>query len=768
MKSKKFTIVSVLTALFLTAALGFSGCGDKNVSDYYTFDVSSISTVMLKGESQVLSPELKNLGESVSNPKYGVEITESGEDVTGEVYDGTTKVFSPADVGTYSVKFIAHNDKDEIAVDEDGQPFTKTVEIEVSILSFAAKDSAGTDVTVDESDADEAKITFGESYANAEDGQDSGQYKITGLTFDGNFSITYKIAYGTFNEKYEDPALYFGFDRNDADNHDDCIKLSTGSGHFATWIYDDSNALADLSSNAENGWNFEVWYNTNNSVSNDVSIENSTHRLTIERYIDAAETQAVYVILWDYTPFAYLNVHGNFTSSLSGLWVESVCTNCTISIEEHRSLEADTAAPVITAEADGTYYAGTLLYVGSLFTFTDNVGEITERTGYENIMTPKYSVTDKDGANVSLSGGALQLEAGEEYTITCTVTDFSGNETTAKVTIVPEERDSNLPVVDLDETASVTVPLIGTKIYVSATDETDGDLSDSKNVEIKIYSGANIDVTKDAYYVYDDETGGRHHVFLPTSTGTYKIVCTVTNSQNYSTSATKEINVVSDYEGTEIYGWKVYDIDLGGDEIILCKDRLIFTEGSVANSAKIAVAEVSEAYLKNWTISFDITGLKYTVGDTLTGKLNLTLMSMTGKGADSQFEDIAVGGKVGNDLWGFEANLYGVGSWVTYQWRTVWDNPTKEFMPVPDDYTVGCGRDASAYTQYAEGTHNWKIVCSTDENGTVTYTYYIDDQIEAVHKLPETHNNMNVLNFLQFQSQYMAGIVSDIRVTGGN
>lgn len=342
-------------------------------------------------------------------------------------------------------------------------------------MSFAAKDSAGTDVTVDESDADEAKITFGESYANAEDGQDSGQYKITGLTFDGNFSITYKIAYGTFNEKYEDPALYFGFDRNDADNHDDCIKLSTGSGHFATWIYDDSNALADLSSNAENGWNFEVWYNTNNSVSNDVSIENSTHRLTIERYIDAAETQAVYVILWDYTPFAYLNVHGNFTSSLSGLWVESVCTNCTISIEEHRSLDADTAAPVITAEADGTYYAGTSLYVGSLFTFTDNVGEITERTGYENIMTPKYSVTDKDGVNVSLSGGALQLEAGEEYTITCTVTDFSGNEATAKVTIVPEERDSNLPVVNLDETVSVTVPLIGTEIYVSATDETDGE-----------------------------------------------------------------------------------------------------------------------------------------------------------------------------------------------------------------------------------------------------------------------------------------------------
>ena len=61
-------------------------------------------------------------------------------------------------------------------------------------------------------------------------------------------------------------------------------------------------------------------------------------------------------------------------------------------------------------------------------------------------MTPKYSVTDKDGVNVSLSGGALQLEAGEEYTITCTVTDFSGNEATAKVTIVPEERDSNLPV----------------------------------------------------------------------------------------------------------------------------------------------------------------------------------------------------------------------------------------------------------------------------------------------------------------------------------
>ncbi|MGN1077460.1 MAG: hypothetical protein ACI4ST_03000, partial [Candidatus Gallimonas sp.] len=190
-----------------------------------------------------------------------------------------------------------------------------------------------------------------------------------------------------------------------------------------------------------------------------------------------------------------------------------------------------------------------------------------------------------------------------------------------------------------------------------------------------------------------------------------------------------------------------------------------FTKGDVEESAKIAYAEVTDSYLKNWTISFDVTELDYTVTE-VTGKLNLTLLSMTDTGANGQWEDLAVGGKAGDDLWGFESNTFGTG-WVTYQWRTIWQGPvTDEFMPVQGDYTVGCGRDGSAYTQYGSGTHNWKIVCSTDESGVVTYTYYIDNEIEAVHTLTEAHNNMNVLNFLQFQSRYMKGIVSNISIAG--
>lgn len=766
MRSKKFFAGAIIVALLAALTVGVTACGGgAKVSDYYTFDVSSISTVMLKGETQTLNPGVKNLGENVENPRYGVEITESGTDVTADVYDAATKLFSPSGVGTYSVKFTAHNDKGEVATDEEGQAFTKTVEIEVSILSFAAKDADGKDVTVDESDPDAAKITFGTSYAEGADAQDSGQYKITGLTFDGNFAITYKIAYGKFNEANVDPALYFGFDRNDTDNHDDCIKLSTGSGHFATWIYDSTNSLADLSGNIENSWNFNVWYNTNGSVSGDSQIANSTHRLTIERFIDGEDTRAIYVISWDYTPFAYLNVYGNYTRQLNGLWVESVSTNCTISIEEHTAIGQDTAAPVVTASAADTYYAGTALYAGSLFTFTDNVGEITGREGYETVMTPKYTVVNKTGVVVPLTGGSFTLAEGQEYTVTCTVTDFSGNEGSASVKIVPEVRDSNLPVVSLERTASVTVPSIGTKIYVDATDETDGDISNGDNVEIKVYSGSNVDVTADAYYLY--ETGGeKHHVFIPSAAGTYRIVCSVKNSKNYSTSVTKEITVVSDYEGTEVYGWKAYDMGLGGDEIILADGKLVFTRGSLENSAKIALASVTDSFYKNWTLSFNVTDLQYTVTDTKTGKLNLTLLSMAGR-EDGKWEDIALGGKSGNDLWGYETCLFGC-NWMSYQWRTVWQNPTEEFMPVVGDYTVGCGRDAGEYAKYGTGTHNYKIVCSTDTDGKVTYTYYIDNEIEAIHHLGDTHDNINTMNFLQFQSQYMKGTVSDISVTGNN
>ena len=83
-------------------------------------------------------------------------------------------------------------------------------------------------------------------------------------------------------------------------------------------------------------------------------------------------------------------------------------------------------------------------------------------------------------------------------------------------------------------------------------------------------------------------------------------------------------------------------------------------------------------------------------------------------------------------------------------------------MPNPEDPTIGCGREAGAYTQYATGTHNYKVVCTTDAEGMVTYTYYIDNQIEAIHKLPAGHRNANSTDHFQIWCEKMNGIVTNV------
>lgn len=71
-------------------------------------------------------------------------------------------------------------------------------------------------------------------------------------------------------------------------------------------------------------------------------------------------------------------------------------------------------------------------------------------------------------------------------------------------------------------------------------------------------------------------------------------------------------------------------------------------------------------------------------------------------------------------------------------------------MPDPNDHTKGCGREASSYDQYGVGTHHYKITCSMDNNGKVTYTYYIDNEIEVIHHTSEEHDNANGVDFIQF------------------
>lgn len=137
-------------------------------------------------------------------------------------------------------------------------------------------------------------------------------------------------------------------------------------------------------------------------------------------------------------------------------------------------------------------------------------------------------------------------------------------------------------------------------------------------------------------------TGETYYVFYPAAAGTYTVECTVKDADGRENKVAQTIAVRSDAGGNYVvYGWKVYDIQLGGDGIILCYDKLVFTNGLAAESAKIAPASLPTSGLQNWTISFDVTELDYTQQ----GKLNLTMWSRTADSVTGAWEDLAVGGQ---------------------------------------------------------------------------------------------------------------------------
>ena len=107
MKKMKLWLMLLFSAVLAACITVFAACESGNYSDYYTFDVSGIATVMLKGETQELDPVVRNLGEVVENARYDVDVRLDGSDVTESVYNAETKVFAPAAEGTYSVQFTA-------------------------------------------------------------------------------------------------------------------------------------------------------------------------------------------------------------------------------------------------------------------------------------------------------------------------------------------------------------------------------------------------------------------------------------------------------------------------------------------------------------------------------------------------------------------------------------------------------------------------------------------------------------------------------------
>ncbi|MFA5660648.1 MAG: hypothetical protein WC968_04580, partial [Bacilli bacterium] len=268
--------------------------------------------------------------------------------------------------------------------------------------------------------------------------------------------------------------------------------------------------------------------------------------------------------------------------------------------------------------------------------------------------------------------------------------------------------------------------------------------------EVKILKGNDletaVDVTDTMYeIVKSSDESLSFEVFTPDSAGIYLLKLSIDGNVR-----TKQISVTD--ACSEVYGQKYWESNYSN--FIMGRGTYIYR--NVAAGGSVGKVGNNFALKTNWTLSFDVTDLKYSAQ----GKFGVTISSAKANGNFGGWEDLAIGGNVNDDLWGYETSTVGTG-WQTYQWRSNWQEPTTEFMPDPTDPTIGCGRDASAYKQYAQGTHNYRIECRTDASGAVTYSFYIDNMIEAIHRLPAGHNDINSTDFMQFWSNNMNGIITN-------
>ncbi len=738
--NKKSILVS-LALLFTTTSL-LVGCDKNNssgVENYYVINTSDIRSEMLVNHEMILEPSFTNLGEHAS-PKYQVEIKLDNEDVTSNVYNETTRTFAPKKVGSYKVTFTILDTNGEVYKTKDGSSFSKTVIIDVVVQSFVAINSDGKDVSISE----DGEITFGSSYSKGGANKvDSGQYKVTGVTFEGSYSITYDLKNVKYDSVYSDPALYFGWVKDLNENNDDSIKLSSRNGTIATWVWGTNGDAADLSINKNHGWFKNVWWNAPGSVTNGNYIEGD-HSITFERFVNEEKNTAIYGIVFDGVPFTYLNVGDAYTDLLRNVWVESVNTACTIAVKEYKQID-DNLAPTISLDYDRDYYVGDTINLNSGVKVDDN-------SIYKSILTPTYKVYDSKGEEVATEGSSFTpLEEGT-YKIEASVNDLKMNEAKEETIIVVKEVDNDKTIIDVSDTSSIAMPNSGIVLYYSARkDNQDVELS-----SIKAYKD-NIEVTGTTIFEYNSESNSAmKYKYFKAPIGNYTLEFTSSDG----VVKTKDISVSK--SNTVVYDFEYFDTNtlVYEDKFIVGKNTIIYLNNNNSGQTVKLAPKISKIY--NWTISFDITDLSYSAQ----GKLFITKSTLNVEGNFIAWEDLAVGGSVkdGNqDLWGYEASVHGTG-WVTYQWRSNWQEKTDEFMPDPSDPSKGCGRGADEYSQYAIGTHSYKISCEMDDNGKVTYLYYIDNELEVVHHTSSSHDYANGLDFIQFSSDNMNGIVSNICV----
>ena len=737
---KKKLGVVLLSSLLTLGVFSVPACNGKTnkVSDYYQIDTSSVMTEMLVDFEMKIDPKFTNLGQPV-DVNYSIEITLNGQNVTSTVYNSETKIFHPTIVGEYRVVITVLNASGGVLKDKDGKPFSKTIVINVVKQGFEPIDSDGVDVTV----SDEGVLTFGDYYGtNQGQKADSGQYRVTGISFTGSYSITYKIENAVADPKFGDPALYFGWIKDWTTSNDDSMKVGIG-GNMSAWIWGTNGDLADLSSNRAHGWSKGGWWDAPGSMG---SIKEGTHYLTFERFVNKEQKKAVYGIQFDNEPFTYLDIGDAYSDLLKSVWVESINISCSISVTEFKTID-DTASPTLNLNLSGREFeVGDSVNLKAIATVQDD-------SPYASLFIPSFRVFDSENNELPVDSGVFMPMAGGQYKVTGEVKDLMNNVATAEGTLTVADADPTKTMINLENVSPVAMPNSGIILYPRA-------IKQGASVGISSYrvtnsNGQDVTSTTIKQYKSKDESVVRDYFIAPAG----KYVLTAIAEDGTEKAKDIDVNVAN----TVVYGFTYYDLGTliyNNKFAVGINEVLYFNNGSTDGQCVKLGKNTTARRLANWTFEYDVTDMDFS-GQ---GKVIITKNTYNSENKMVGWEDLAIGGKP-NEFWGYECSVYGVG-WTSYQWRSNWQDPvTTEFMPDPADPTKGCGRAASEYVQYLTGTHTFKLSCTMDEETKVcTYRYYIDGELEAVHVTPEKHNDGNLTSFYQLSAERFNGLVSNFKV----
>ena len=458
-------LVSVLLSASMLVSM--AACGGDKFEDYYTFDTSSVTSELLYGSSMKIEPVIRNLGKVV-DADYSVKVMFDGEDVTSDVYNAQTRTFAPAEqtdaIGLYTFTLTVLDEDGNEVKNENGETFSTTFTVDYCIMNFVPKASAGAGVSVDNADPLSPVISFGENYTG--DGlNDSGQYRVTGVNFSGDYEIVYKVRADAIGSS-TDTRFHFGVDRTDENKRDDNIALNVEDGTLSAWFFDDNGTASG------SDWTGTGWISTEKSVSNYQSLANgSEHLIGFTRIVNEASGNAHYVVTWDGEYFTSLNIKGNWTDTVGGVWVESQNVQGSIGIESFRQLETDTQAPTLQLHYDD-------MGVGSSVDLMDGI--VIEDNIYDAYDTIEWTVTSPDGEDVTPSNGVLQLTGGGVYTVTAVVTDLKGNVSQKATAAINVYSDFAVKGIGFDRAYKAGVPVT---LNVTFTSD-DAAMKDATSVRI--------------------------------------------------------------------------------------------------------------------------------------------------------------------------------------------------------------------------------------------------------------------------------------------